>query len=67
MIIIIIIIIIIITIKDQIFTIPISLNSWSICSTPLFGKASRENRDEKDDGSNGANGKEPARTPIDHG
>ena len=42
--------IIIITIKDQIFTVLVSLNSCSIRSTLLFGKASKENHDGKDDG-----------------
>ena len=54
-------------IKDQIFTVPLSLNSWLTRSTPLLGKASKEKHGGRDDGSNGANGKESARTPRDLG
>ena len=60
-------VIIIITIKDQIFTISISLNSCLIRSTPLFSSTLRENHGEKDDGLNGTNEKEPTRTPRDLG
>ena len=35
------------TYKDQIFTVLISLNSWSIRSTPLFGKASKRTMAEE--------------------
>ena len=53
--------------KRSIFMVSISLNSWSICLTLLFGKALRENHGGRDDGLNGTNGKEPARIMGDLG